>query len=73
MRFKLKNMINLKTQYHNFIQQSKDSGSFKSEEEIPSYESWIKNKILKESTDLSGLGTEFSDWDVTLLDGLEDD
>lgn len=66
-------MINLKTQYHNFIQQSKDSGSFKSEEEIPSYESWIKNKILENYTDSSVLDTEFSDWDVTLLDGLEDD
>lgn len=66
-------MINLKTQYHNFIQQSKDSGSFKSEEEIPSYESWIKNKILENYTDPSVPDTEFSDWDVTLLDGLEND
>jgi len=62
-------MKTLRTQYLNFIRESKKNGNFKSEEEFPSFESWIENKFK----DSPKLDSEFYDWDVTLLDGIEEE
>lgn len=62
-------MSTLRIQYLNFIQESKKNGDFKSEEEVPSLESWVENKF-KHSPKLD---SEFYDWDVTLLDWLEEE
>ncbi|NBO36890.1 hypothetical protein EBU91_05090 [bacterium] len=67
--FNVTKMTTLRTQYLNFIQESKKNSDFKSEEEVPSFESWIENKFK----DSPKLDSEFYDWDVTLLDGIEED
>jgi len=67
--FNATKMTTLRTQYINFIQEYKKNGDFKSEEEVPSFESWIEKKFK----DSPKLDSEFYDWDVTLLDGIEEE
>ena len=57
-------MSTLKRQYKNYIKQNPNSNL--------SYEEWEKNFLENLKLGME-LGDDFSDWDVTLMDGLEDE
>jgi hypothetical protein len=57
-------MTTLKRQYKIFQKQNPDSNL--------SYEEWEKNFLENLKLGME-LGDDFSDWDVTLMDGLEDE
>lgn len=57
-------MTTLKRQYKIYLKENPDSNL--------SYDEW--EKIFLENLELGmELGDDFSDWDVTLMDGLEDE
>lgn len=57
-------MSTLKRQYKIYIKQNPNSNL--------SYEEWEKNFLENLKLGME-LGDDFSDWDVTLMDGLEDE
>ena len=57
-------MSTLKRQYKIYITQNPNSNL--------SYEEWEKNFLENLKLGME-LGDDFSDWDVTLMDGLEDE
>jgi len=58
-------MATLQTQYKNYLKENPDS--------TISFEDWEKNIFLEKLKCGLELGDDFSDWDVTLMDGLEDE
>jgi hypothetical protein len=57
-------MSTLKRQYKIYIKQNPNSNL--------SYEEWEKNFLENLKLGME-LGDDFSDWDVTLMDGMEDE
>lgn len=58
-------MATLQTQYKNYLKENPNSNI--------TFEEWEKNIFLEKLKSGLELGDDFSDWDVTLMDGLEDE